>query len=202
MLKYLYKLPKFLLAILVISGAIVFILLDDPPHTLCETQIQHFKVLQIRGLYRNPRDVHKEKSRLRRSYNLCLKEQAPGVCYEYFAILKKLLKDFNVLTDKCIPLIYSTPEVQSALNQALTLMTALAWREDVLTGQVSKYNWLNRSDLFLFCEVQRKYIMYYGQQNYKNLENQILSLLPMKTKVSRDTLLRRTILSESCAKYR
>ena len=194
MLNNLYKIPKFLLASLIIIGAIIVILLNDPPHTLCDTQVEHFTALQKnRGVY--------NKTRLRKKYKLCEKEQAPGVCYEYFAILKKLLKDFNVLSDECTTLVYSKPDVKSTLSQALTLMTTLAWREEVLTGQVSKYNWLNRSDLFLFCNIKRKYVMYYGQKNYKALENQILGLLTRKTKVSTETLIRRTILSESCAKY-
>ena len=104
--------------------------------------------------------------------------------------------------EECVSLVYSQAKVKKALSSALTLMTALAWREEALTGRVSKYNWLARADLFLFCEIKQKYIIYYGQEAYNLLENQILNLLPLKQKISPQLLIRKTILSESCISYR
>lgn len=202
MLNVLYKLPKFLLVCLLIGGGILFIILNDPPHTFCDTQIEQFKKIQKGILYKNPKDFHQEKSILKRKQNTCQKENAPGACYDYFAYLKRLLKDFHVLSQECISQIYSTVEVKEALSSALTLMTAIAWREEVLTGRVSKYNWLTRADLFLFCEIKEKYIMYYGKENYHFLENEILTLLPVTKKIPPQLLMKRTILSEPCTTYR
>ena len=202
MLNSLYKLPKSLLAVLFIGGGIAFMILNDPPHTFCDSQIEQFKKIQRGILYRNPKDFHKEKSILNRTKNTCWTEGAPGACYEYFAYLKRLLKDFHVLSPDCVHLIYSTPAVQQALSSALTLMTALAWREEVLAGQVSKFNWLTRADLSLFCEVKNKYIVQYGQENYQLLENQIINQLPLQRKVSGQLIKKRSILSEPCAIYR
>ena len=202
MLNTLYKLPKSLLASLFIGGGIFFIILNDPPHTFCDSQIEHFKRLQTGILYKNPKDFHKEKSLLKRKKDTCQKENAPGACYEYFAYLKRLLRDFRVLSQKCAPMIYSTTEVKQALSSALTLMTAIAWREEVLTGRVSKYNWLTRADLYLFCKIKTKYIMNYGQENYRLLENQIITLLPLQKKISAQMVIKRTILLEPCVAYR
>ena len=202
MLNTLYKLPKPLLASLFIGGGILFIILNDPPHTFCDSQIEHFKRLQKGILYKNPKDFHKEKSLLKRKKDICQKENAPGACYEYFAYLKRLLRDLRVLSQECTQLIYSTAEIKQALSSALTLMTAIAWRKEVLTGRVSKYNWLVRADLYLFCEIKNKYIMNYGQEDYRLLENQILTLLPLQQKISTQMLIKMTILSESCAAYR
>ena len=133
MLNQLYKLPKSIIAALFIGGSILFIIFNDPPHTLCDTQVEHFKNLQRGMLYRDPKDFHKEKSILKRKENICKQENAPGACYEYFAYLKRLLKDFYVLSQECAPLIYSTTKVKKALSSALTLMVGVAWRgEEVL----------------------------------------------------------------------
>ena len=202
MLSAFYTLPKTLLAILIIGLGILFILLGDPPHQFCDSQVEHFKRLQKGLLYKNPKDFHKEKSILKRKKNLCQMENAPGACYEYFAYLKRLLKDFRVLSQKCQPMIYATREVKKALSSALTLIVALAWREELLTGVVSKYNWLTRPDMYLFCEIKSKYIMQYGRKDYDRLENQILKLLPFKKGHSLQVVRRYSILSESCLKYR
>ena len=201
MLSELYKLPKAVLAFLIIGGAIIFIILSDPPHTFCDTQLEHFKSLQTGLLYKDSKDFHEEKSLLNRKKQMCQTANAPGACYEYFAYLKRLLKDFRVLSDQCKSIIFSETQVKSALSSALTLMTALAWREEVLTGQVSKYNWLTRSDMHLFCDVKEKYIQHYGMSVYEKLEHQILNLLPTQNK-NQKLILKWSILSESCLKYK
>ncbi|MCY4321292.1 MAG: hypothetical protein OXC37_02660 [Bdellovibrionaceae bacterium] len=201
MLSNLYKLPKPLIAFLVIGGAIIFILLNDPPHTFCDTQVEHFKSIQTGFVYPDRKDFHEEKSRLKRKQQLCQSENTPGACYEYFFYLRKLLKDFRVLSTKCQLYIFSDIKVKSALTSALTLMTALAWRKEVLTGRVSKYNWLNRSDMTLFCNIKDKYIQNYGMETYKKLEGQILSLLNTENK-NKNLILKWSILSESCLKYK
>ncbi|MDE0092691.1 MAG: hypothetical protein OXN83_05360 [Oligoflexia bacterium] len=201
MLSNLYKLPKAVIASLFIGGAIIFIILNDPPHTLCDTQLEHFKSLQKGLVYKNKKDFHKEKSLLKRKKQTCQSENTPGACYEYFAYLKRLLKDFRVLSTQCKPIIFSEIQVKSALSEALTLITALAWREEVLTGQVSKYNWLTRTDMYLFCNIKSKYIQHYGRSTYENLEQQILNLLPTKNK-NRELIFKWSILSESCLKYK
>ena len=201
MLSNLYKLPKPLIAFLVIGGAIIFILLNDPPHTFCDTQVEHFKSIQTGFVYPDRKDFHEEKSRLKRKQQLCQSENTPGACYEYFFYLRKLLKDFRVLSTKCQPYIFSDIKVKSALTSALSLMTALAWKKEVLTGRVSKYNWLNRSDMTLFCNIKDKYIQNYGMETYKKLEGQILSLLNTENK-NKNLILKWSILSESCLKYK
>ena len=200
MLSSLYKLPKAVIASLVIGGAIFFIILNDPPHTLCDTQLEHFKSLQKGITYKDNKDFHKEKALLNRKKESCEKENRPGSCYEYFAYLKRLLKNFQVLSPECEAIIFAETPIKKALKSALTLITALAWREEVLTGRVSKYNWLSRSDMYLFCDIKNKYIQQYGQPAYESLEQQIISLLPSQNK-NRNLIFKWSILSESCLKY-
>lgn len=202
MLKALYTLPKFFLVSLLIGGGIVFILINDPPHSFCDSQIEQFKKLQTGILYKDPKDFRKEKSSLTRKQNLCRQENAPGSCYDYFLELKKVLKDLKLLSEECSSRIYSTSKLKKTLSSALTLMTALAWREEVLTGRVSKHNWITPSDLYLFCDLKRKYISHYGEENFLALESQILSRLPRKEKTAPQIVKKRTILSENCQKYR
>ena len=129
-----YKLPRPLLASLLIGGGIVFILLSDPPHNFCSTQLEHFKKAQRGVLYKNPKDFRKEKVGLQRKYDVCRKESAPGSCYEYFAYLKRLLKDLRLLSPECLSQVYNTADMKKAFSAALELITALAWREEALTG--------------------------------------------------------------------
>ena len=198
----LYRLPRPLLATLLIAVGIVFMILNDPPHTFCDSQLEQFKKLQKGILYPDPTDYHKEKSILKRTKTQCESEGAPGACYEYFSYIKRVLRDFRVLSPDCKAQIYAKSEVKKSLSSALSLITALAFREEVLTGQVSKFHWLTRADLTLFCEIKNKYIMEYGRGSYQALEAEILNLLPVKQKVPLPSLKKGTILSESCLAYK
>lgn len=202
MLNSIYKLPRPLLATILVGGGVLLIILKEPPYTFCDSQIEQFQKLQKGILYGNPADIHTEKSILTRKWILCRKENAPGACYEYFSYLRRLLRDLLVLSQECADLVYAKEEVQKALSSALALITALAWREEVLTGQLSKFNWLSRSDMYLFCDIKRKYLNNYGEQAYLKLEADILKLLPLQQEVSPKFLIKKTILSEPCIKYK
>ena len=195
MLNKLYRLPKALLAALFIGAGILFILINDPPHTFCDTQVEHFEKLQsgitykTHEFFRKNRTLCRKKDApkscdplLERKRKLCQKENAPGTCYEYFAYLRHFLKDLPLLSKECSPLIYNNPKVKKLFSSAMTLMTALAWREEILTGKISKYNWLTWPDLSLFCDLKTRYIMNYGKESYFQLEKKILKTLALHKK--------------------
>ena len=203
MLNALYKLPRFLLVCLLVGGGIAFVILNDPPHKFCDTQIEHWTSSQKGILYDDPKDFKVQKSALKREQSLCRKEGSPGACYGYFSRLRQLLRSFRILSPECAEQVYAKPETQRALGGALTLMTALAYREEVLTGRAGKFNWLLRADMILFCDIKNKYIAQYGSRKAQALENQIVSLLPQgDKKISAEALKKKTILSENCASYK
>ena len=201
MLSGLYKLPKPIIAALFIGGAIALILIESPPHTFCDTQVNHFKETQKGFIYDDKKDFHENKSALRRKKKICEQENSFGSCYDYFSYLKKILKDLRLLSNECKTQIFADSKVKKTFEEALTLITALAWRKELLSGQISKFNWLTRTNLALFCQIKEKYILEYSQNNYQKLESQILDLLPSDTK-NKKLILKWSILSESCIKYR
>ena len=190
-----------MIAFLVIGGAIMLMLFSDPPHNLCDTQIEHFKEIQKGILYPDGSDFHQIKSRLQRHKQICETDNSPGSCYEYFSLLKTLLKDFSVLSLECKNKIFSSSKVKKTLQEALTLMTALAWRPELLSGRLSKLHWFKSPDMSLYCDIKTKYTLEYGQGAYRNLENQIVAYLPSKSK-NKEQIYKWSLLSESCAKYR
>lgn len=197
----LYKLPKIVIAFLAIAGTIALLLISDPPHTFCDTQVEHFKEVQKGLIYNNSKDFHEIKSALKREKKNCEAENSPGACYDYFFHLKQILKDLRLLSNECKAQIFTDSKVKKTLEEALTLMTALAWRKEALYGQVSKFNWLTRSDLALFCKIKKSWTIQYGRESYQRLEGKILNQLPSESK-NKESILKGSILSESCLKYK
>ncbi|MBC6416159.1 MAG: hypothetical protein GDA46_07255 [Bdellovibrionales bacterium] len=196
----LYKLPKIILAFIFIGGAVFLIIVSEPPHTLCDTQIQNFKQNQKGFIYNNSKDFHKNKSILKRKKKNCEEGNSQGSCHDYFFLLKKILKDLQLISNECKPQIFADTKVKKTFAEALTLMTALAWREEVVLGHLSKINWLTKTDLSLFCQIKSKYLFEYGRNSYKKLEKQIINLIPNNTK-NKSLLLKWSLLSEDCYKY-
>ena len=196
----LYKLPKIVIAFVVIIGTIAFVLISDPPHTFCDTQLEHFKTNQKGIIYKDSKDYHKIKSAIKRTKQICKTKNSSGGCYDYFFYLKKVLKDLRLLSNECKAQIFIDSKVKKTLEDALILMPTLAWRENVLFNRVSKFNWLKQSDLALFCDIKKNYILEYGRNKYQILEKKILNTLPTKSK-NKNLILKKSILSESCLKY-
>ena len=195
------KLPKSLIALVAISVGITFILLGDPPHKFCDTQVEHFKSVQKGIIFKDSKDkIHKVPS-MTRLLRTCRKTTSPGSCYEYFAYLDRLLKNFKLVSAECLTGLSQFKEVKTHLFNGMNTMVQLAWRERVLSGEVNKFNWLSPSDMSLLCSIKSKVTLLYSAETLKIFEQSILANLPNSQKLSLTSLKKFSILSESCSQY-
>ena len=212
MLTAVHKLPRALLATVAIGAGIALIVLNDRPHQFCDTQISHFQSIQ--------------KTDFTKLINECRTTNSPGGCYDLFFHLKKLLRNFYLVSSKCFERLSSitltkqshfkqgklTQEekryfqkkisVKEVLFDSMELITRLAYRgEKTLSGEKNKLHWLGPADLSLFCSLKKTVTLFYGRESLKSLENQILKNLPSAEKTSLKTLRKHSILSENCSLY-
>ena len=187
-MKSLYKLPRSVLATLLIGIGIFFIVLNDPPHHICDTQIEHFKSKQSKI-----EDWEK-------LIEVCRETNSPGGCYEMFAHLRITLKHFYLVSKECIEPLSRLSEVKKKLLEGMEWMARLAWREEVLSGTVDKFNWIGPADMTLFCNIKDRVIVIYGRQTFLDFEKKLLTKLSESAdpKIVR----KKSILSEYCANYR
>ena len=208
----LHKLPRAFLATAAIGAGIALIVLNDRPHQLCDTQINHFQSVQ--------------KADFTKLINECRMTNSPGGCYDLFSHLKKLLRNFRLVSPKCFERLslislsrkphfkqgnltaeekkYFSKKisVKEVLFDSIELMSRLAYRgEETLSGVKNKLHWLGPADLSLFCSLKEVVTLFYGGESLKSFENQILKTLPGTEKVSLKTLRKNSILSENCSLY-
>ena len=211
MLQDLYKLPRWFLATVLIGLGITFIVLNDRPHEFCDVQINEFQSNQ--------------QINFKKMIKNCQETNSPGGCYALFSQLNRLLKDFYLVSPRCFDRLSQTqltkkprfkmanltkPEkkelkekssVKEVLFQSMELMVFLAWREEALTGKISKFNWLGPADMILFCSIKEAIISFYGRDSLRNFENKLLEKLPTTQKEIPHIIRRNSILSENCALY-
>ena len=200
MLDKLYKLPRFLLVFILLASGIVFVLVNDPPHSLCKTQIEQFKKAEKGILFKDSLSIYKQPL-ITRLIEQCRISNSPGGCYGLFGRLRRLLRDFHLVSSDCTSQLSSLFEVKKTLFGQLKLMTFLAWREELLTGKVSKFNWLSSADMVLFCRIKHKVILFYGRPLYSQFEQGVIKSLPGSEKQNPVFIKKKTIFSESCSRY-
>ena len=200
MLDKLYKLPRFLLVFILLASGVVFVLVNDPPHTLCKTQIEQFKKAEKGILFKDSLSVYKQPLMVR-LIEQCKLSNAPGGCYDLFGRLRRLLRHFRLVSSDCTSQLSSLKEVKKILFGQLQIMTLLSWREEILAGKVSKFNWLSSADMTLFCRIKNKVILFYGRPLYSQFEQGVIKSLPGSEKQSPDFIKKKTIFSEPCSKY-
>ena len=200
----LYKLPRSLLVTLLLSGGIAYIVLNDPPHSFCDTQTERFQFRQKGVFIKDPGDKIHAKPLIGRLIDTCWETNAPGGCYEYFSYLKRLLDDFFLVSEGCLSQVSGIKEVKEHLFEGVRMMTLLAWREKALSGKISRLNWLNRMDMSLFCSLKANVSRFYGRKALLDFEKKLLAELPVSEKYSSASpgrLRDSSILSENCAEY-
>ena len=122
----LYGLSKTLLAILLITGGVLFIVWSNPPHTICEVQLDDFKNSMANRVFSTP----KVKIPLfKKALGHCQKTNTPGGCMEMFSILRQLIRDLTNLSSECIPVAASLSPVLSYMNAATEIIARIGWGE-------------------------------------------------------------------------
>lgn len=184
------KLPRTFLATVAIIIGVAFIVLQDPPHHICDTQIERFQ--------------HKQ-SQLGdwdKRTETCKETNSPGGCYAVFSHLRGTLRNFYLVDKQCIAPLSQKSNVKNLILEGMELMVRLAWREKSFEGKVDKFNWLGPSDMNLFCKLKDRLIVFYGRNTFINFEKTLLETLSSNEKANPEVVRKKSILSEYCANYR
>lgn len=184
--------PQWFLALVVIFGAIGFMVYNRPPHQLCDTQKRAFIKQQKKFLASSSYD---------RFYERCLNINNRGACEPYFSGFKKVLDDFKVIDNKCHNAVASSSRLRSALTSFLVQVPRLAWGDEGPSTVHKRGLWLGPGQLRVFCRVKSQYQRSYGETTYKLLVKKTLAILPNKRKLTRLQKKDRSLFSTPCSQY-
>ena len=201
MVQWLLSLPKKVLVVLVLTTAIVFIVAQDPPHTLCRTQIENFKLRQKGKIYKNPNIKTRKKPLMEIVIMKCRESNSPGNCYELFSKTKDFIRDFKTVSLSCRDSLSSLSKVRSTLFEIYRLMIQLAWGDGSSKDHYDKTNWLSSADVSLFCAVKENIVTFYGSATLLNLERKVFKKLPGTKKMSENRIRELALVSQDCAIY-
>lgn len=200
--KWLAQFSKTTIAFCAIVGGILFIVLSDPPHTVCQSQIEVLKESQKHFLYKDPPKSKVIKTtKYTTQYNRCEGSKSPGGCYEFFQSIKVLLDDLQTVPSDCGAAVGEVSEVRKALWSTVELLVRLAWGEKPPAAYHAKFGWLDNADINLFCKLKVRITQMYGESSWNNFRERMMADLPGAKDLNRNQVWEMALLSENCARY-
>ena len=194
--------PKGVFAVLVLGVIFAFILLNDPPRTVCDGQMDVFREAQKRFLFKDESTKAQRKPKIEELTETCRFQASPGGCLELFDRLRKFAVDLTELGSRCEAGAGKAPEIQSATWVGLDLLTRLAWGERGPRSYVQRTGWLDSGEVALFCRLKGKALAFYGAPALLAFRERTLGDLPASSGLSHEQVIERSLFSIPCEAIR
>jgi len=201
---FLYQLPKTMIASLAIILGTILVVLNDPPHSICDTQVESFKKRQKNFLGKTVANEFREGQQTSKDVHLrdlCKRTNSQGGCFELFYQTKAVLDILEGVSRECTEEVGSLSGVKRLLWKNLSLTVKLAWGENPPTTSYEKLNWLTLDDVNVYCRTKMVTMRLYGNESWAAFREKMLVVLPGAKDLSRDDLWQLSIFSENCQKY-
>jgi len=195
------SLSKGMIAFLAIAGGILFIILNEPPHSVCDSQVEVFRKSQERFLFLNKKAKAIKTTRYEELRDLCKNSNNPGGCYEYFQEMRTLLADLANFTGECASTSGKIREVKRALWETSELMVRAAWGDSPPAMYSAKFAWLDVADMSFYCKLKARIELTYGADAWAQFREGLFAKLPGVKGLNRSQIWELSLFSENCSRY-
>jgi hypothetical protein len=179
---FIKSIPKPLLALIVLILGVGFFMLNSPPHTICDTQLEVFRESQKGKLFPLAVQVQRKQetlpAQITKAKEACQVGNSAGSCYEYFSALKDIAVDIGKASSQCTPEMFQVPEVQRALRDGVEVMARIAWGSQPPDPGFARLGWFQDAEIAIFCRIKNIYIRGAGNEAWDQLRRMIYTKLP------------------------
>ncbi|MCM2280870.1 MAG: hypothetical protein NDI61_03375 [Bdellovibrionaceae bacterium] len=194
------SLPARVVAIAAIVLGFLFFMLNDPPKTVCDIQLEVFQKEQEKFLYPAAKGVRKPE--IDKDLEMCRLGAGPGGCFELFRKLRKLAVDIENIPRQCTEDAAQRAEIRKGIWGSLKLMVMLAWGERPPLTYVQKNGWLDASDVALYCRLKQQAVELFGREAWMGFRDSSTKDLPGAAQLTREQIWQRSLISTACENYR
>lgn len=197
-MEFLLSLPKHTLAMIVIAVGILFIILNDPPVTVCGQQIKSYEASQVGYLVKDASKPLSQTSRFDRLLGVCLQANSFGGCYEFFQSVRESLDKSRLTSMECMAALGESSVFEMFMKKSLDAMIKLAWGEKPPAAASLRQGWFEGPQVDLFCRLKNSFEISYGERPWANLREQYLLNLPGAKDLGREEAWGRSLFSVAC----
>lgn len=193
--------PKNVLAFLLIAAGTAIIIIKQPPHSVCDSQVEVVNKDQAQFLFKDPNSKSARTTRYESMRDTCKATNNPGGCYELFQDLKGLLDEIASLGSECEVALGEQKPYHQVLTESADLMARLAWGDKPPESYNTKFGWLEEADVALFCRLHDRIGVMYGETAWDSLRESTMADLPGAKDLVRNQIWDLSLFSENCARY-
>ncbi len=201
MVQWLLSLPKTIFVTLVLTVGILFIVLSDPPHHVCDSQLEKFSEATKDFLKLDPARKTQKEIRFKKLLDVCKSTNTPGGCLELFMNVRQVLKDANAVSLECRKKLSSNVGFDAVIWQTMDVMVKIAWGEKPPMTTTLRINWFDPADLSLFCRLKRAADTVYGQERLSRFMEPYFQSLPGAKTLNRTEAWNKMLFAQDCAGY-
>lgn len=176
------KIPRPLLVVVVLVGALAVIISQNPMKDGCEPEVDGF-TRQVRGVlvgYKT-KSSKTQFAQINTYRDLCKEGNSAGACENYFRALKKIADGLVLVEDKCLPKLLEEYEgLVVNLSQGIKIMALTAWGAEPPSGVATRLGWLSEGDIYTFCRLKNKLIELTTAEDFKALRSSVYREYPDK----------------------
>ena len=179
---FINSLPKPLLVLLVLGGAIAFFITSSPMHTVCDTQLEVLREAQKGNVFPSVVTVKGTKQRIppaiTKFKESCQVGNSAGACYQYFTSLRSIAVDIGKASSECTPMMFEVEELKRAMTDGIEVMARIAWGAKPPDEGFARFNWLQDSEVAVFCRLKNIYVRAVDEEGWEVLRRSIYKKLP------------------------
>ncbi|MCB0348785.1 MAG: hypothetical protein KDD37_08110, partial [Bdellovibrionales bacterium] len=195
------SLPRWVLVGGILVLGILFLLVFDPPHSVCDSQLSLLKSIQTPFLYLDSKKKYIKTTGFEASYTKCRNGNSLGACQNLFNGVLKLINDVEASNPECIADLGQVKVIKKAFRDTQDLMVELAWGNKPPESTYDKFGWLDNNHMFLFCRLTGMRIKSEGKNTWEKWREKTMLSLPNPGKLTRADIWRRSLFSASCSNY-
>lgn len=195
------KLSKTTIASILLVGGVIFIVLSDPPHTVCDSQMEAFKKSQIGFLTKDPDNKAEKDPLFSRLLAQCKIANSPGGCYELFLQMRKMMEKSKAISLECNDELGTYPQFKQSILGVAELIMQLAWGEQPPESYYEKFGWLDTADISLYCNLKERAIATLDGPAWNAFVDKSMLALPGAENLQRDKVWSNSIASVNCGRY-
>ncbi len=200
--RFFASLPKGVIGVLGVVGGLLFLVMWDPPKTVCDIQLEIFRKNQNKFLYKRTKKGIDFNPEFEKFIAKCAYSNSMGGCFEFFGKLRALNRDLKAMPSECQSRMRSEGDVKKYLLMTLKFMIELAWGDRPPVSYSSRNGWFQGSEIALFCKVKDQVIRLIGKRDWELLRDGMFKELPGAAELDRGTVWNRSIMSTRCEAYR
>lgn len=180
---FLSRFPKLLIAVVAISLSAAFIIYQNPPHTVCEIQMDDFKT-SMQGII-VPKVIQGKSAPpvFNSARDACRYGNSMGACADYIQLTMRIAREVRKLNSECLPVFAELKNFRAIFEQFLGVLVFSAWGSKAPEENAERFGWLNEAHLAVFCRIKDLFVELYGKPALDTLTNDVMKGLPGTSEV-------------------